>query len=86
MNRILRNVGFLLLLLGASSFLFPLIGLRSRIMSAFGEHETLLAGIFLGAGALAFALSFRGSRGDKTPPPPPGGSPPPQMPGPTAPA
>ena len=72
MNRVLRNIGFLLLLLGASSFLFPLIGLRSRIMSAFGEHEKLLAGVFLGAGALVFALSFRGRKEEKTPPPPAG--------------
>ena len=71
MQRVLRNVGFLLLLLGASSFLFPLMGMRSRIMSAFNEHEKLAAGIFLGAGAIVFAISFRGKK-DETKPPPPG--------------
>ncbi len=85
MNRILRNVGFLLLLLGASSFVFPLLNLRSRIMSAFGEHERIAAIACLAVGAILFGLSFRGSKEDKAPPPPPG-RPPAQTPGPTAPA
>jgi len=74
MNRILRNVGFLLLLLGASTFVFPLINMRSRIMSLFGEHEKLVAAIFLGAGAVVFAMSFRGKR-DKPPVEPPPAAP-----------
>jgi hypothetical protein len=59
MNRILRNIGFLLLLLGASSFLFPLIGLNSRIMLLFGEHQKIAAIAFLAVGAILFGLSFR---------------------------
>lgn len=62
MNRILRNIGFLLLLLGASSFIFPMIGFRSRIMSAFGENEKIAAGAALGVGAVLFGLSFRGGK------------------------
>ncbi len=76
MNRILRNIGFLLLLLGASSFIFPLLNLRSRIMSAFGEHEKIAAIACLAVGAILFGLSFRRAKEDKTSPPP----------GPTAPA
>ena len=59
MNRILRNIGFLLVLLGASSFLFPLIGLNSRIMALFGEHQKIAAIAFLAVGAVLFGLSFR---------------------------
>jgi hypothetical protein len=58
MNRILRNVGFLLLLLGASSFLFPLIGMNSRIMVLFGEHQKIAAIAFLAVGGALFGLSF----------------------------
>ena len=61
MQRILRNIGFLLLLFGASSFLWPMIqeGKRSRVMSVFGEYERIAAGAFLGVGAVLFGLSFR---------------------------
>lgn len=62
MQRIFRNIGFLLLLLGGSSFLFPLFGWRSRIMSMFGEHERIGAIAFLAVGAVLFALSFRGGK------------------------
>ena len=65
MNRILRNVGFLLLLLGASSFLFPLIGLNSRIMVLFGEHQKVAAIAFIAVGAVLFGLSFRKSKEEK---------------------
>jgi hypothetical protein len=59
MHRILRNVGFVLLLLGASSFVFPMLGWRSRIMSMFGEHERTAAIASLAVGAACFGLSFR---------------------------
>ena len=59
MQRILRNIGFLLLLLGGSSFIFPLCHWRSRIMSVFGEHERIAAGASLAVGAVLFGLSFR---------------------------
>ena len=59
MQRIFRNVGFILLLLGGSSFLFPLFGWKSRIMSLFGEHERIAAIASLAVGAVLFALSFR---------------------------
>jgi arginine exporter protein ArgO len=62
MNRVLRNIGFLLVLLGASSFFFPMIGFRSRIMSAFGENEKIAAGVALGVGAVVLGLSFRGKK------------------------
>ena len=59
MQRVFRNVGFVLLLLGASSFIFPMLNLRSRIMAAFGEHERIAAIASLAVGAVLFALSFR---------------------------
>ena len=65
MQRILRNIGFLLLLLGGSSFLFPMFGWRSRIMSAFGEHERIAAIASLALGAILFGLSFRKTKGEE---------------------
>jgi hypothetical protein len=65
MNRILRNIGFLLVLLGASSFLFPLIGLNSRIMVLFGEHQKVASIAFLAVGAVLFGLSFRKPKEEK---------------------
>lgn len=65
MQRVLRNIGFLLLLLGASSFLFPLFGWRSRIMSTFGEHERIAAIASLAVGAILFGLSFRKTKGEE---------------------
>ena len=62
MQRVLRNIGFLLLLLGGSSFLFPLLGWRSRIMSTFGEHEKIAAIASLAVGVILFGLSFRGGK------------------------
>jgi len=61
MQRVLRNIGFILLLLGASSFIWPLIqeGRRSKIMSVFGEHEKIAATACLAVGAVLFGLSFR---------------------------
>jgi len=63
MQRLFRNLGFILLLLGGSSFLFPLFGWRSRIMSAFGEQERIAAIAALAVGAVLFALSFRKPKG-----------------------
>jgi hypothetical protein len=65
MQRIFRNIGFLLLLLGGSSFIFPMLGLRSRIMSAFGEHERIAAIAALAVGGVLFALSFRKKKEEK---------------------
>jgi hypothetical protein len=65
MQRVLRNIGFLLLLLGGSSFIFPMMGLRSRIMSAFGEQERIAAIAALVVGGVLFALSFRKKKEEK---------------------
>ena len=61
MQRVLRNVGFVLLLLGASSFIWPMIseGRRRGIMSFFGEHERAAAIASIAVGAAVFGLSFR---------------------------
>jgi len=61
MQRLLRNVGFVLLLLGASSFIWPLIsdGRRRGLMSFFGEHERTAAIASIVVGAVVFGLSFR---------------------------
>lgn len=61
MQRVLRNAGFVLVLLGASSFIWPLIsgGRRRGIMAFFGEHEQIAAIACLAVGAVLFGLSFR---------------------------
>jgi len=65
MQRIFRNIGFVLLLLGASSFVFPMFGWRSKIMSTFGEHERIAAIASLVVGGVLFALSFRKKKEEK---------------------
>ena len=65
MQRIFRNIGFVLLLLGASSFVFPMFGWRSKIMSTFGEHERIAAIASLVVGGVLFALSFRKQKEEK---------------------
>ena len=65
MQRAFRNIGFILLLLGGSSFLFPMFGWRSRIMSTFGEHERIAAIASLAVGAVLFGLSFRKKKDDE---------------------
>ena len=72
MNRILRNIGFLLLLLGASTFVFPLFNMTSRIMRLFGDQEKIAAIAALAVGAVLFGLSFRGTKGEEKKPPPVG--------------
>jgi hypothetical protein len=54
----MRTGGFTLLLLGATSFLFPMIGRRSMIMSVFGEYEKPAAIASLVVGAVVFGISF----------------------------
>ncbi|MBV8880112.1 MAG: hypothetical protein JO332_09130 [Planctomycetaceae bacterium] len=61
----MRTAGFTLLLLGATSFVFPLIGRRSMIMSVFGEHEKYAAIGALAVGAVLFLLSFRKKKEEK---------------------
>ena len=55
----MRTAGFLLALLGATSFLFPLFERKSMIMSVFGEHEKVAAIASMALGAALFLLSFR---------------------------
>lgn len=55
----MRTAGFTLLLLGATSFLFPLFERRSMIMQVFGEHEKIAAIAAIAVGAVLFGLSFR---------------------------
>jgi hypothetical protein len=61
----MRNAGFFLMLLGAVTFLFPLIGYHSMILGIFGEYEKIAAGASLGLGAVLFALSFRKNKEEK---------------------
>ena len=59
MQRVLRNIGFLLLLVGGSYYLFPLFNARSRILSLFGDHQQIAAIAALAEGAVLVGLSFR---------------------------
>jgi len=61
----MRSAGILLVGLGATSFLFPLIGRRSMIMGVFGPYEKYAAIGALVVGAIAFALSFRPRKEEK---------------------
>jgi len=61
----MRTAGIILLGLGATSFLFPLIGRRSMIMGVFGPYEKYAAVGALAAGAIVFALSFLKHKEDK---------------------
>ena len=83
MKRLLRNIGFFLLLLGASTFIFPLMNRRSLVIAAFGEHERIAAYVALALGAAVFAFSFRMRNEEKKQT---SAGPPPQGPGPAAPA
>lgn len=62
MQRLLRNIGFVLLLIGGSYYVFPLFNARSRILSLFGEQQQIAAIASLAVGAVLFALSFRGKK------------------------
>ena len=62
----MRTAGFFLAILGATSFLFPLFGMRSRIMSVFGEHEQIAAIASIAVGVVLFGLSFRRKKEKKT--------------------
>lgn len=64
----MRSAGIILLGLGATSFLFPLIGRRSMIMGVFGPYEKYAAIGALVAGAIVFALSFLKHKEDKKSP------------------
>lgn len=55
----MKSVGFFLVLLGASSFVFPMMNRRSMILSVFGEHEQIAAIASIVAGVVVLALSFR---------------------------
>jgi hypothetical protein len=62
MQRIFRNIGFVLLLIGGSYYVFPLFNARSRILSLFGEQQQIAAIVSLAVGAVLFGLSFRGKK------------------------
>ena len=55
----MRTAGFFLMLLGATSFIFPLFNWQSMIMKQFGEHERTAAIASIAVGAVLFGLSFR---------------------------
>jgi hypothetical protein len=61
----MRSAGIILLGLGATSFLFPLIGRRSMVMGVFGPYEKYAAIGALALGGIAFVLSFRNHKQDK---------------------
>lgn len=55
----MKTVGFFFLLLGASSWLLPMMGRQSLILSAFGAHERAAAAASLAVGVLLLLLGFR---------------------------
>lgn len=63
----MRTAGILLVVLGVSSFLFPLIGRRSMILGLFGPYEKAAAISAIVLGAIALAVDLRNKRARRTP-------------------
>ncbi|MBI3854745.1 MAG: hypothetical protein HY293_03540 [Planctomycetes bacterium] len=61
----MRNAGLFLILLGATTFIFPLFNRHSMILGVFGEHEKIAAIVSLAAGAVLIGLSFRKKKEEK---------------------
>jgi hypothetical protein len=62
----MRTAGLFLALLGATHFLFPLIGRTSWILTnVFGQYERIGAIGCLAVGAVLFGLSFRKKKEEK---------------------
>lgn len=55
----MRSWGGFLALLGSLSFVWPLLGRRSFILSVFGDYEKPVALGVITAGVVLMALSFR---------------------------
>ena len=66
----MRTAGVILVLLGVTSFVFPYFHYRSMIMSQFGRHEHLAAGIAIGLGAVLVLLSLRREKATSADAPP----------------
>ncbi len=58
----MRSWGWFLILLGGLSFLWPLLGRRSFILSAFGEYEKPAAAGVITAGVVLVVLSCLGKK------------------------
>ena len=58
----MRSWGGFLALLGGLSFVWPMLGRRSFILSAFGDYEKPVALGVITAGLVLVALSFRKKR------------------------
>jgi hypothetical protein len=65
MQRVIRNIGFFLLLIGASHWIFPLFNMRNRFLLMFGEHQLYAAIAAVAVGGILFALSFRKKKEEK---------------------
>jgi hypothetical protein len=61
----MRTAGYFLLILGAGSFLLPLVGWHPMIMGAFGAYEKHAAISALVLGAILIGLSFRKKKEQK---------------------
>ncbi len=61
----MRTAGYFLLILGAGSFLLPLVHWHPMIMAQFGAYEKHAAITALVLGAVLFGLSFRKKKDEK---------------------
>jgi hypothetical protein len=57
----MAKLGTLLLLLGLGSFVLPLVGLQFRVLSLFGENQTIAAIGMVVVGGLMLAAGSRGT-------------------------
>jgi hypothetical protein len=54
----MKNLGVLLLVLGAGSFILPMLGLQFKLMRLFGDAQPIVAIIAVLLGAVLLGISF----------------------------
>jgi hypothetical protein len=56
----MKGWGFVFLVLGIGSFLFPMLDMQFRFLSFFGDATPVVGGVFAVVGALLLLLGIRG--------------------------
>ena len=61
----MRGLGVMLLVIGAGSFILPMMGRQFILVSVFGQYEKAAAIGMIVVGAILTVLSLRGQKADK---------------------
>ena len=61
----MRGLGVGLLVIGAGSFILPMMNMQFKLVSVFGPYEKPAAIGMIVVGAILTGLSFRGQKADK---------------------